>query len=66
MLTSKAQLRQMTQGAGGKDSMRHTSVKGINSASDPPQANEQMRGKRRMWGARKASKGGDRGLMEVD
>lgn len=69
-LTSKARLRQVTQGAGGKDSTTHNSVKGnlrLLRHCLRSSANKGIKeGKEGNVGARDASKGRDRGLMEVD
>lgn len=70
LLTTKAQLKDVTRGASGKDSLTHSSVKGnfrllqlcLRSSSSKG-INE---GKEENVSVRHGSKGGDRGLMEVD
>lgn len=69
-LTSEAQLRQETQEASGEDSTTHGSVKGnfgLLRHCLRSSANKGIKeGKEENVGARDASEGGDRGVMEVD
>lgn len=72
LLTSKAQLRRLAQGASGKDSMTHThtTVKGnfrlLQLCFRSSACKGMNEGKEENAGARGASKGEDRALMEVD